>query len=145
MSNQRSARLSQSDIENIREMYTLLGEMKTILEAVQEKTNENHRTLRGHNGAEGLVTRFARMEEQLIVVDGKIEAVKTSVKDVPAKMELWTRYPSLTWLVHFKFKEMSIITVAAVLLTVFIAFPEQYIGERVQVMIEYLFAKWLGI
>ena len=142
----RNARFSQDDLDLIREMYTIMGEVKGILETVQEQTAENTRTLRGHNGTEGLVTRFVRMETSISDVDGKIEAVKTAIKDVPGAIDSWKRYPSLTWMVRHKFKEMTIITALATLAILIIGFPpDYYVGERVQRLIEMLFAKWLSL
>jgi hypothetical protein len=142
------ARVSKEDIDLIREMYTMMGEMKGILEGVQEQTAENTRTLRGHNGTEGVLTQIVRMQNDISNVDGKIEDVKKSVgalKEVPAAIERWTRYPSLTWMVRHKFKEMSVITAAAVALTILVGFPNYYVGERLQMLIELLFAKWLRL
>ena len=76
--------LSSEDLDLIREMYTMMGEVKGILETVQEQTTEKTRTLRGHNGTEGLVTKFARMDSTMSTFDQKIEAVNNSIKDVPA-------------------------------------------------------------
>jgi hypothetical protein len=126
-------------------MYTMMGEVKGILETVQEQTAENTRTLRGHNGTDGLVTKFARMETTISTLDKKIETVNNSIQDIPAVISEWRCYPSLTWMVRHKLKEMTLITAGVIILTIFIGFPGQYVGERVQIMIEYLFAKWLGI
>ena len=145
MVTKRKANVSQEDIDLIREMYTMVGEVKGIVEGLQEQTAENTRTLRGHNGTEGLVTRFARLESNITSVDKKIEDVKVTLKDVPAAIETWKRYPSLTWLVRHKFKEMSIITASAVALTILVGFPDHYMGERLQMLIELLFAKWLRL
>ena len=123
----------------------MVGEMKGIVEVVQAQTAENTRTLRGHNGTPGLMTTICSLENKVNDVDGKIEAVKLSIKDVPAAIDTMKRYPSLTWMVHYKFKEMAIITVAAIALTFFIGFPDYYLGERLQTLIELLFAKWLRL
>ena len=143
MAPKRKATIEQSDLDLIREMYTIMGEVKGILETVQEQTAENTRTLRGHNGTEGLVTRFVRMETSISDVDGKIEAVKTAIKDVPVAIETWKRYPSLTWMVSHKFKEVSIITAIGTIITLLIGLPHYSISERVQELIELLFVKWL--
>ena len=137
--------LSSEDLDLLREMYTMMGEVKGILETVQEQTAENTRTLRGHNGTEGLVTKFVRMESAISTFDQKIEAVNKSIKDVPVVIAEWRRYPSLTWLVRYKFREVSIITAGAILLTVFIGFPGHYAAEQLQDAIEMLFVKWLGL
>jgi septation ring formation regulator EzrA len=145
MVTKHKANVSQEDIDLIREMYTMMGEVKGIVEGLQEQTAENTRTLRGHNGTEGLVTRFSRLESNITSVDQKIEDVKATLKDVPAAIDTWKRYPSLTWLVRHKFKETAIITAGAILLTVFIGFPDRYISDRLQLAVELLFAKWLGV
>jgi hypothetical protein len=87
------------------------------------------------------VTRFARMENTISTVDAKIE----NLKDVPAVIAEWKRYPSLAWMVRHKFKEMTLITAGAILLTLFIGFPGHYVAERLQVAVELLFVKWLGL
>ena len=129
----------------IREIYTMVGETKGIVEGVQAQTAENTRTLRGHNGTPGLMTTICNLENKVNDVDGKIEAVKASIKDVPAAIDTMKRYPSLTWMVRHKFKEMSIITAGAVAATIFIGFPDHYIGERLQMLLEILFTKWLRL
>ena len=137
--------LSSEDLDLIREMYTMMGEVKGILETVQEQIAENTRTLRGRNGTEGLVTKFARVENTISTFDQKIEAVKNSIKDVPTAIEEWRRYPPLTWLVRHKPKEMAIITTGVIAMSVFIGFPGTYVAERLQLALELLFAKWLKI
>jgi hypothetical protein len=72
-----------------------------------------------------------------------VTAKVKDLKDVPAAIETWKRYPSLTWMIRHRFKEMSIITAAAVALTILMGFPNYYVGERLQALIELLFAKWL--
>ena len=145
MAPKRKATIEQDDLDLIREMYTMMGEVKGILETVQEQTAENTRTLRGHNGTEGLVTRFARMESSISSFDGKIEGIKSTIQDVPAVIAEWRRYPSLTWLVRYKPKEMTIITASVIVMSVFIGFPGTYITERLQFAIELIFAKWLKL
>lgn len=137
--------LSPEDLDLIREMYTMMGEVKGILETVQEQTAENTRTLRGHNGIEGLVTKFARMESAISTFDQKIEAVNNSIKDVPNAIAEWKRYPSLTWMVHNRPKEMALVTASVIMMSVFIGFPGTYIAERLQLAVELLFAKWLKL
>ena len=143
MTPRRSNNVSSEDVDLIREMYTMMGEVKGILETVQEQTAENTRTLRGHNGTEGLVTRFARMESKMTNFDEKIEAVNNSIKDVPAAIAEWKRYPSLTWLVRHKPREMALVTASVIAMSVFIGFPGTYVAERLQLAIELLFTKWL--
>jgi hypothetical protein len=48
-------------------------------------------------------------------------------------------------MVRHKLSEMSIITAAAVAIMILLGFPNHYIGERVQLLIELLFAKWLRL
>jgi hypothetical protein len=141
----KRATLSQDDLDLIREMYTMIGETKAIVQAVQAETSENTRTLRGHNGTKGLLTMFTSLEERVADVDAKIEAVKVQMKDVPAAIDTWKQYPSLTWIARHKFKEMSIITAAVVAVTILVGFPNYYVGERLQMLIELLFAKWLRL
>jgi len=122
----------------------MVGEMKGIVEATRDQTAENTRTLRGHNGTPGLMTTICNLENKVNDVNGKIEALKLSIMDVPAAIDTMKRYPSLTWMVRHKFKEISIITASTILLTVFIGFPDPYITDRLQLAVELLFAKWLG-
>ena len=136
--------ISQDDLDMIREIYIMVGEMKGTVEATRDQTAENTRTLRGHNGTPGLMTWCTNMENTVKELDRKIEAVKTSIKDVPAAIDTMKHYPSLTWMVRHKFKEMAIITAGTILLTVFIGFPDRYISDRLQLAVELLFTKWLG-
>jgi hypothetical protein len=141
----KRAVIQQDDLDMLREIYTMVGEMRAIVEVVQDQTAENTRTLRGHNGTPGLMTTICNLENKVNDVDGKIEAVKASIKDVPAAIDTWKRYPSLTWMVRHKFREMAIITAGSILLTVFIGFPDPHVSKRLQLAVELLFEKWLGL
>jgi hypothetical protein len=48
-------------------------------------------------------------------------------------------------MIRHNFKEMALITAGAILLTVFIGFPDSHISDRLQLAVELLFAKWLGL
>jgi hypothetical protein len=85
------------------------------------------------------------MESTISNLDEKIEAVKGSIKDIPTVIAEWRRYPSLTWMVHNKPKEIALITAGVIAMSVFIGFPGTYVAERLQFIIEMLFAKWLKI
>jgi hypothetical protein len=137
--------IQEEDLNMLREIYTMVGEMKGIVETTRDQTAENTRTLRGHNGTPGLLTMFCNLDNKVNDVDGKIEAVKVAIKDIPAAIDTMKHYPSLTWMVRHKFKEMAIITAGAILLAVFIGFPDRYVSDRLQLAVELLFAKWLGL
>jgi len=48
-------------------------------------------------------------------------------------------------MIRRNFKEMARITAGALLLTVFIGFPDRYVSDRPRLAVEVLFAKWLGL
>src|SRR5688572_25304260 len=44
--------------EDIKEMIQSVAAIKCSMESIQKMTEENHRTLRGHNGTEGYITKI---------------------------------------------------------------------------------------
>lgn len=108
-------------------------------------TVDNHHTLRGHNGDPGMIAqvsmRFSAMDERLNDMAARLDALK----DVPQAIDTWKRYPSLTWMVRHQFKQMAIITTAAVVATIAFGFPDPARGEQIRQLIELLFAKWLRL
>jgi hypothetical protein len=144
--------LSKEDVTKFRDANVNLAEIAAMLKEVRELTIDNHHTIRGYNGDDGLIARLTRLEERLNDVTLTVETLKEvpeklavvdTLKDVPAVIAEWKRYPSLTWMIRHRFKEMSIVTAAAVALTILMGFPNYYVGERLQALIELLFAKWL--
>ena len=100
-------------------MIEAVTEIKTVMQSVQSMTEENHRTLRGHNGTEGLVTKIGRMDEQLTAATKSLE----SVKSMSAKVQELSNYPTLTWLVRYRFKETAGITIFMTSLIVLFGAP----------------------
>jgi hypothetical protein len=150
--------LSRDDVKAFREANVGLAEIATLLREVKEMTADNHRTIRGHNGTDGLISRLTRLEERLNDVTATVESLKDlpatikdvtdkvdALKDVPAAVAEWRRYPSLTWMVRNKPKEMTLITVSIIALSVFIGFPGTAAAQSLQAAIELLFAKWLKL
>jgi hypothetical protein len=148
--------LSKEDVIKFRDAKVSLAEIAAMVKEVKDMTTDNHHTLRGYNGDDGMVARMNRLEEQLNQaattmlalkdVPGELANVKEKVdalKDVPEAISTWKRYPSLSWMVRHKFKEMAIITASVTALTILIGFPNYYVGERLQAVIELLITKWL--
>jgi hypothetical protein len=148
--------LSKEDVTKFRDANVNIAEIAAMMREIKEMTTDNHRTLRGSNGDDGLIARLSRLEEivstmainmaELKDVPEKLNNLNDTVeklKAVPAAIEEWKQYPSLTWLVHHKPKEIAIITAGVIALSVFIGFPGTYVAERLQFAIELLFTKWL--
>src|SRR5688500_18024871 len=101
--------------------------MKSSLEHIKQTSEDNHRTLRGYNGTPGFVARITTVEEHIAGVNQKVDEVTDTLRCIKAigeKLDKFTQYPSLTYLVRHKFKEMVLITFGVVFLVFFIAFPE---------------------
>jgi DNA-binding transcriptional MerR regulator len=146
--------LSKEDVIKFRDANISLAEIAAMLREVKDMTADNHRTLRGYNGDDGLIARLTRLEEHLNEVTETVDTLKDvpnrlavvdALKDVPAVIAEWKRYPSLTWLVRHKPREMALVTACVVALSVFIGFPGTYVAERLQFAIELLFTKWLKL
>ena len=175
MTKKRVVTFTEEDIKSISEMAIAIARMQEAMSTIQKMTEESHRTLRGHNGTPGLMTRIATIElvslenqKTLNGSDGqpglvaKIEHIEDKLNDTAEKldkvnsltlrvndlyenMKEMMRYPSLTWMVHYKFKGMAIITATAVVLITLIAFPGTAVAQQLQFIIERLFVKWLGM
>jgi hypothetical protein len=146
--------LSKEDVTKFRDANANLAEIAAMLKEVKEMTADNYRTLRGYNGDDGLIARLTRLEERLNDVTKSVDTLKDvpgklsavdALKDVPAIIAEWKRYPSLTWMVRHKPKEMALVTAGVIVMSAFIGFPGTYIAERLQLALELLFAKWLGL
>jgi hypothetical protein len=150
--------LSPDDVKALRDASVSLAAIATMMSEVKEMTVDNHHTLRGHNGDAGMVAEFSALRQQvsematcldtlkdvphdLATLQGKVEALK----DVPAAIDTWKRYPSLTYMIRHNFKPMAIITTAAVVVTIAFGFPDPARGEQLRSIIELLFAKWLRL
>ena len=64
---------------------------------------------------------------------------------MPQAIDTWKRYPSLTYMIRHNFKQMAVITTAAVVATIAFGFPDPSRGEQIRQLIELLFAKWLRL
>jgi hypothetical protein len=144
--------LSKEDVTKFRDANISLAEIAAMLKEVKDMTADNHRTLRGYNGDDGLIARLTRLEERLNEVTETVDTLKDvpnrlavvdALKDVPAVIAEWKRYPSLTWMVRHKPREMALVTAGVIAMSVFIGFPGTYVAERLQLAIELLFTKWL--
>jgi hypothetical protein len=146
--------LSKEDVTKFRDSNVNIAEIAAMMREIKEMTTDNHRTLRGSNGDDGLIARLTRLEQRLNEVTETVDTLKDvpnklavvdALKDVPSVITEWKRYPSLTWLVRHKPKEMMLVTAGVIAMSVFIGFPGTYVAERLQFAIELLFAKWLKL
>lgn len=150
--------LSKEDVADLRQANISLAEITVMLREVQEMTRDSHRTLRGHNGHDGLIARLSKLEEQLEELGRNVDALKgmpeeieslkskvDTLDGIPAIVDQWKRYPPVTWLVAHKPKEVIIITAIVVLLAIVVGFPGHAVSEQVKAVIEMLFLKWMKL
>jgi hypothetical protein len=50
--------LSKDDVKDLRQANVSLMQIATMLQEVKDMTTDNHHTLRGHNGDDGMVARL---------------------------------------------------------------------------------------
>src|SRR5512143_463530 len=118
--------LSKDDVKAFRDANVNLAEMAQMLKDMKEMTVDNHHTLRGNNGDDGMIARLSRLEEiveNMATIVIPLRDVPDKLNDMPKQIEQYQRYPSLTWLVHHKPKEMFVVTASVIALAVFIGFP----------------------
>jgi hypothetical protein len=97
--------------EEISELIRQVAPLGPQMLSITSQTNELYRTIRGHNGDRGLLTRFEQLEDKVQIVVTQVQSVSDQMGQLPQVIDDFNQLktqvqknPSLLWLLRYRTK-----------------------------------------